>query len=258
MSNRAIKKVIITGAASGIGAATVDKYLSQTDFEVVAIDLNQELLQTLHADCAEQARQRLSLLALDLTDREQCTQAFNQLIDTVKTIDHIVISHGIDRDHDITENATWDQILATNLHATQRLLSAFVNVISDGGRVVFVSSILGRAGKANNTAYVASKHALLGLTKGLALDLASRRITVNAVLPCWVETPMLLKGLEHQAALLGIPVKTLLRQIKKKIPLRALITAADVADTILFLTSPSASMITAQGIVIDGGFGCGT
>lgn len=253
--------VIITGAASGIGAATVKKYLINTDFDILAVDLNQlamaELMDELIAEYGAETSTRLTAINIDLTAQEAVK---THLVNTVKTrgnVDHIVISHAIGIENDITENEKWDQILGVNLHATQRLLSELAPLIADNGRVVVMSSILGRAGKAANSGYVTSKHALLGLVKGLALDWAERKITVNAVLPCWVDTPMLRKELAPQANLVGLPMKQMLRQIKKRIPLRSLIGADDVADTVMFLTSPSARMITAQGIVIDGGFGCG-
>ena len=251
------KVVIITGAASGIGQATVKKYLTEKKFNVVAIDCNQDRLYEFYDSLVSSHKKRLSLLILDLVDDKSCATAFDQLIGRYQAIDHIVVSHSIGYDNGVSDNDKWDKIIDTNLHATQRLFSHLADVIVDGGRVVVVSSILGRVGKVNNSGYVASKHGLLGLTKALALDFAPRKITVNAVLPAWVKTPMMLDELDKQAALLGVPTKKLLRTIKKKIPLRKLIKPEDVANSILFLTSADAGMITAQSIVIDGGFGCG-
>lgn len=90
--------------------------------------------------------------------------------------------------------------------------------MADGGRIVNMSSILGRAGKVRNTAYCASKHGIIGMTKALALDLAPRRITVNAILPAWIDTPMLQGELAAQARIAGITHEQILRNAKKKLP----------------------------------------
>ena len=249
--------MIITGAASGIGQATVKKYLKKTEFTIVAIDYNRDRLNDFYSELPPTYQQRLSLYVLDLIDDKACEPVYHKLVQRYPAIDHIIISHGVGYDNGVSDNDKWDKILATNLHATQRLLSYLADFIVDKGRVVVVSSILGRVGKVKNSGYVASKHGLLGLTKALALDFAPRKITVNAVLPAWVETPMMLEELDKQSALLGVPTKKLVRKIKKQIPLRKLIKPEDVAKTILFLTSADAAMITAQSIVIDGGFGGG-
>ncbi|MFT6388288.1 MAG: NAD(P)-dependent dehydrogenase (short-subunit alcohol dehydrogenase family) [Cellvibrionaceae bacterium] len=249
--------VLITGAASGIGAATVAKYLSNSDFTVLAIDINQTALKRTAENYPTEQQSRIHTIAIDLTDYQEVPTILCKKLEAMGPLHHVVISHAISNDNDITDNNTWDRILDVNLHSSQRLLSLLAKYIHDGGRVVVVSSILGRAGKAANTAYVTSKHALLGLVKALAMDWASRDITVNAVLPSWVDTPMLHRELEPQAAFLGLSMTQMLRRVKKRIPLRKLISSDNVADTIMFLSSPAASMITAQSIVIDGGSGCG-
>ncbi|MDC9594856.1 SDR family NAD(P)-dependent oxidoreductase [Xenorhabdus sp. IM139775] len=238
---------IVTGAASGIGFAVCQKLVA-AGYHVIAIDINQEGLNTLAAQSPEHIRP----FQLDLVDEKTM---INTLISLVKEchLQGIVVSHGRADDNDIDQNAIWDAVLATNLHATQRLLAHIVPDIVYGGRVVIISSILGRMGTTRNTAYCTSKHALLGLTKSLALDLAERQITVNAVLPAWVNTPMLVKGLEPHAKLIGCSTLALLRRTEKRIPLRRLVSPEDVANTVMFFISPEAAMITAQGLTIDGG-----
>ena len=251
------KVVLITGAAGGIGAATMGKYINDTDFMVLALDINQDALESTTLNYSKEQQSRIHTVAIDLTNSEAVSALLCPTLDRIGTLHHVVISHAVSNDNDITDNDKWDRILNVNLHSSQRLLSLITHHICDGGRVIVVSSILGRVGKATNTAYVSSKHALLGLVKALAMDWASREITVNAVLPSWVDTPMLRRELEPQAAFLGLTMKQMLRRIKKRIPLRQLISSDNVADTIMFLSSPAASMITAQSIVIDGGSGCG-
>lgn len=249
--------VIVTGAAGGIGRATVEKYLVSTEFSVVAIDRNRAAMEELESSICPEQRHRLHSLALDLCDEAAVQSALLGQISRLGSVEHLVVSHAVAIENEIHESDKWDLILNVNLRATQRLLALLDQHLSDGGRVVLLSSVLGRAGKKVNTGYVSSKHALLGLVKALALDWAPRKITVNAVLPCWVDTPMLRTELKPQAALVGVSVDRMIRQIRKRIPLRSLVKAEDVANTIMFLTSPAAALITAQSIVIDGGYGCG-
>ncbi len=249
MSN---KNVLITGAASGIGAATVTSYLERTGYHIIAADRNAQALQALKENLAPDQKMRLTTIEIDFTKSQSIVDLMNH-----SSLDHVIISHGIAYENSITDDQLWDQIISINFLSVQRLFSSISELIHEDGRVVIVSSILGRVGKANNSAYVSSKHALLGLTKSLALDWAPRKITVNAVLPCWVDTPMLYEELKPQADALGVPIEKIIRTIKKRIPLRQLVTPKQVSESILFLTSPAASMITAQSIVIDGGYSCG-
>ncbi len=238
---------IVTGAASGIGFAVCQKLVS-AGYEIIAIDINQEGLNAL----AEQSPEQIRPFQLDMTDEKKLIHLLGPIVKACK-LQGVIISHGRADDNDIDQNDIWDVVLATNLSATQRLLSQVVPDILSGGRIVIISSILGRMGTKRNTAYCASKHALLGLTKSLALDLAERQITVNAVLPAWVNTPMLVKGLEPQAKLIGCSTLALLKRTEKRIPLKRLVTPEDVAHMVIFFISPEAAMITAQGLTIDGG-----
>lgn len=246
-----MKRYLVSGAANGIGRAIVLS-LIRAGHEVIAVDMDKKKLIELKKEAPDQIEHHV----IDLTDEDSITVSFASVIKRNK-LAGLIFSHGIDREHTISENIVWDKIMVTNLTSTQRLLSLFCPVILDGGRVILISSILGKVGRKNNSAYCATKHALLGLTKALALELASRRITVNAVLPSWVDTGMLRMGLTDQAKLMGSNVPLLLNRIAKRIPLGRLITVDDVAGVVDFFLSPSAAMVTAQGLVIDGGDGCG-
>lgn len=250
-------KVVITGAASGIGAAVLKSELERAEHHIVAIDIDQSGLDAMKKSLTDEELSRITFCCLDLADRPAMQAAVADFCQTEAGIDKVVISHALSNENQIGQQSVWDRVLDVNLHATQRLLAAVEPSMNAGGRVVILSSVLGKAGKVANSAYCVSKHGLLGLVKSLALDWAPRKITVNAVMPCWVDTPMLRRELAPQADALGISVERMIRQIKKRIPLKQLVKDSDVADTVAFLTSPAAAMITAQGIVIDGGFGCG-
>lgn len=242
---------IVTGAANGIGRAT-SIALSEAGYFIVAIDIDSDGLSTLSQSISD----NLITCSVDMTDTDGLKLALLHVL-TNHQIKGLIICHGIDRENNITENDIWNQVVNVNLLSTQSILALVCPVIVNEGRIVIISSILGKAGKKNNTAYCATKHALLGITKSLALDLADRRITVNAILPSWVDTKMLHQGLASQAKKMGCPVETLLKRIARRIPLQRLISSEDVSNAVLFLVSKNASMITAQSIVIDGGDGCG-
>ncbi|QCT19985.1 SDR family oxidoreductase [Jejubacter calystegiae] len=246
-----MKNYVVSGAANGIGKAIVLS-LVREGHQVFALDIDEQNLNLLKLEAPKQ----IHTYTIDVTDFRAIERA---LLPVVKeqTLFGVILSHGIDNEHTISENSIWDRIIATNLTSTQRLLSLLCPAISNGGRVVMISSILGKVGRKNNSAYCASKHALLGITKALALELAPQRITVNAVLPSWVDTKMLREGLAQQARMMGNTVPLLLKRIGKRIPLGRLISAEDVAGSVNFLLSPAAVMITAQSLVIDGGDGCG-
>lgn len=242
---------IVTGAANGIGRAT-SIALSEAGYFIVAIDIDSDGLSTLSQSISD----NLITCSVDMTDTDGLKLALLHVL-TNHQIKGLIICHGIDRENSITENDKWNQVVNVNLLSTQSILALVCPVIVNEGRIVIISSILGKAGKKNNTAYCATKHALLGITKSLALDLAERLITVNAILPSWVDTKMLHLGLVSQAKKMGCPVETLLKRIARRIPLQRLISSEDVSNAVLFLISKNASMITAQSIVIDGGDGCG-
>ena len=252
-----VKKVIVTGAASGIGASVARQLAATGNYRILAVDRDETGLKSLRESCNEWYGSRLLTCTVDLADTEAMGQRMSPIIDSLKCIDALVACHGSAADNKIGDREVWDRLLSVNLISNQRLLTLLDQRLSNHGRVVMVSSILGKVGKKDNTAYCTAKHGLLGLVKALALDMAPRGITVNAVLPSWVDTPMLRSELQPQASILGLSIEQLLRRVKKSIPLKRLLTGDDVASCIRFLLSPEASMITAQGIVIDGGFGCG-
>lgn len=242
---------IVSGAANGIGKAIVLS-LAKAGHPVLALDIDEQNLKRLQHDAPE----LVQTLAVDITDHAAIENSLVPIISN-QSLAGIILSHGIDQEHVITENAVWDKIINTNLTSTQRLLSHLCPRVANNGRIVLISSILGKVGRKNNSAYCASKHGLLGITKALALELAERKITVNAILPSWVDTNMLRNGLTQQARLMGSTVSLLLKRIEKRIPLRRLVTVQDIAGAVDFLLSPAAEMITAQSLVIDGGDGCG-
>ena len=182
---------------------------------------------------------------------------FKTLGSQVEYVDVLVNSAGICNENEPEDLHNWHKVISVNLNGTFYVTSLCLALMPDRGRIINMSSILGRAGKVRNTAYCASKHGIVGMTKALALDLASRQITVNAILPAWIDTPMLQGELATQAAIAGLTQEQIVRNAKKKLPMRRFIQSEEVAAMVRYLASPEAGGVTAQSLVIDGGVGLG-
>jgi len=140
-----------------------------------------------------------------------------------------------------------------NLTGSYNVTRAALGLVSTEGRIVNISSVLGRFGVAGYAAYCTSKHGIIGFTRALALELAPRRITVNAICPGWVQTDMADKGIHETAQVLGITDDAFREQAIEGVPLKRFIDPPEVAKLALYLTSDDASAITGQTYNICGG-----
>ena len=151
------------------------------------------------------------------------------------------------------DDARWDAIIATNLTAVFRVTREAAPFLSAGGRVLNLSSVLGRFGVAGMAAYAASKHGVIGLTRVFALELAPRQITVNALVPGWVETDMARDGFRLLGEGKGGGVEEGRQMAAKMAPLKRVLDPEEVAGLAAYLASEDARSITGQAITIDGG-----
>lgn len=252
------KTAIVTGAATGIGAATAKLLCERNIAAIILLDIAGDALQQFANELAQvHTHTQIHTCVANIADNNALCEALQPLLMRLERVDILINSAGVADENDPEEIHIWHKVIGVNLHGTYHTTIASLAYMPDGGRIINVSSILGRAGNVRNTAYCTSKHALLGFTKSLALDVAPRKITVNAVLPAWVDTPMLQKEIALNAEKIGIAPEQMLRNAKKKIPLKKFTTSEDVATLIAFLASAEANSITAQSFTIDGGFTCG-
>lgn len=252
------KTAIVTGAATGIGAATAKLLCERNVAAVILLDIAADTLQQFSDELTQlYPHTKILTCVANIADNNSLREGLQPLLTRLERVDILVNSAGVADENDPDEIDIWHKVLGVNLHGTYHTTIESLAYMPDGGRIINVSSILGRAGNVRNTAYCTSKHALLGFTKSLALDVAPRKITVNAVLPAWVDTPMLRNEIALNAEKIGVDPEQMLRNAKKKIPLKRLTKSEDVANLILFLASNEASSITAQSFTIDGGFTCG-
>jgi NAD(P)-dependent dehydrogenase (short-subunit alcohol dehydrogenase family) len=252
------KTALITGASQGIGAATAVLLRERGISSLILLDINADALSTLSHELSQgDTPPEIVQCVADISDRKALRASLQPAIDRFGKIDVLVNNAGVSDENEPEEDDIWHRVININLHGTYYVTLEALQAMPEGGRIINVSSVLGRAGYVRNTAYCSSKHALLGFTKGLALDVALRKITVNAVLPGWIDTPMLRRGLQVQAEKSGIEFQQLIRKARKKVPIRRLVESSEVASVICFLASSEAAAITAQSYVIDGGFLCG-
>lgn len=234
----------VTGASRGIGRA-IALGLCRAGFEVALgsreLDKNEEVAAEIRA-CSGTAL----TLDLNLTSLDSIKQAVSTAIKTLGRIDVLVNNAGVTRDGLAMRMKPddWNLVMQTNLtgafHCIQQVLPTMVR--ERWGRIINISSVVGQAGNAGQANYVASKAGLIGLTKSLAQEVASRNITVNAIAPGFIETDMTSVLTEEQKT-------TML----SRIPLKRFGKVEDIAAVARFLASDEASYITGQVIGVNGG-----
>jgi acetoin reductase-like protein len=248
----ALKVAIVTGAAQGIGRAIAHR-LAQDGFATAIIDINADALDGVKKEIEERGGQALALQA-DLTKLEDIqsvitrSSEWGRLTVLVNNAGRVSITPFLE----ITEQE-WDAIMTLNLKTVFFATQFAARHMQTGARIVNLSSISGRSGRSDQAHYAAAKCAVISLTQSAALSFASQGITVNAVCPGVVDTPMTNGIHEIRAVALGITPEESLARMIAKIPLGRLEKTEDVAGTVSFLCSPDAAYITGQSLNVCGG-----
>jgi 3-oxoacyl-[acyl-carrier protein] reductase len=241
MANRI---AFITGASRGIGRACAFA-LSAAGAKVVLAARHMEKLEEV-ADEVRGAGADAFVVPIDLASQDSIKEAFSRASKDFGRIDILVNNAGVTRDGLAMrmKRDDWDTVLQTNLSGSffciQQVMPGMVR--ERWGRIVNITSVVGESGNAGQANYAASKAGLIGLTKSLAQELASRNITVNAVAPGFVETDM--------TAALSDDLKA---KITESVPLKRIGTPADVAAAVKFLCGDDAGYITGHVLDVNGG-----
>jgi 3-oxoacyl-[acyl-carrier protein] reductase len=244
MNELANQVAVVTGAGRGIGQAIALK-LAAGGADIACVDLKLEFC-TETVQKAQELGRKAWPFAANVSDAASVATAAEQILAATGKVDILVNNAGITKDGLLMRmsEADWDAVLDINLKGTFLFTKAFSRSLlkQQSGRIINIASVIGLIGNAGQCNYGASKAGVIGFTKSVARELASRGITVNAIAPGFIETAMTARiSPEARAALL------------KQIPLGSLGQPEDVAGAVLFLASPAARYITGQVLPVDGG-----
>jgi ketoreductase len=249
------KTALVTGAGKGIGRAIALR-LAEEGAHVAVGARKESDGAAVVAEIRKAGGSALAVL-LDVVDAASVATGVERAARPDRRLDILVNNAGIGGpspfDGDARSDEAWGQILEVNLTGTWRVCRAARPFLPDGARIVNLSSVTGRFGVAGMAAYSASKHGVIGLTRSLALELASRRITVNAVCPGWVDTDLGRSGIARMGKGMGKTAAEAFALAGKMAPLGEVLSTPEVAGLVVYLASPEAKNVTGQAIVIDGG-----
>jgi len=238
------KVALVTGASQGIGRDTA-LALAEAGAKVAVAARSEEKLTALVADIAAAGGTAFAV-KMDVAEAEQVKAGFKQVLEKFGRLDILVNNAAITRDGLAMRMKAddWEAVLRTNLTGAHLCIQQALPTMmkARAGRIINISSIVAQSGNAGQANYVAAKAGIIGLTKAIAIEIASRNITVNAVAPGFIETPM--------TAVLPDTVK---EELKTRIPLGRMGSARDVATAIVFLASDEAGYITGHVLNVNGG-----
>jgi len=247
--------VVITGAATGIGLGIARAFAGQ-GCRLALVDRDAEALAAA-AESMEGGTEVTSVVA-DLNDPVDVARAGDSITTALGRVNVLVNNAGTEYPTPLDDpspeaGARWQWLLDNNLGSMMRVTRALLPRLVDGGAIINQASIWGHSAVGGFSAYVASKHAVVGFTRSLAWELAPRGIRVNAVCPGWVRTGASMNSLREMATERGLPEDVVLAGILENQAFPRLLEPADVAGAFLFLASDDARAITGQSLVVSNG-----
>jgi gluconate 5-dehydrogenase len=238
---------LITGASRGLGLAMAEA-LAKAGATIIINGRNANTLRAA-ADELRNRNLKAETLEFDVTDQHAANAAIQSIVTNHHRLDILIANAGIIHRAQLADwtPEAWDEVVATNLKACFFLAQQAAEPMRNQryGRIIFTTSLVGILGRSTVHAYAASKSGLAGLTRSLAAELGEHGITCNSIAPGWFET-------EFTSALLRD--EAFVARINSRVPLRRWGKPRDLAGAAVFLASDAASYVTAQQIVVDGGF----
>ena len=235
--------ILITGASGGIGTS-LSKAFSSTKANLFLLGSSDEKISSLQEELP--SRDNIRFFTVDLSQRENVNNFCDSIIEEFGGISVVINNAGITQDSLFMRmsDSVWDKVFAINLNASMAIIRKFIRgmIKNKWGRIVNISSVVASTGNPGQSNYVASKGALNGLTKSLALEVATRGVTVNCISPGFIDTAMTAKLNDDQRS-----------KIIEKIPMGRMGVGDDISSLALFLASNESSYITGQNIHVNGG-----
>jgi ketoreductase len=249
------KSAIVSGGATGIGKA-IAASLAARGARVAIASRNRTHLD---AAAAELNAHGLAVLpvAMNVRSKQDVQSALGEVTARWGPI-HILVNNagisGLSKIDDF-DDTLWYDIIDTNLNGMYLITKEVLRHMPDhqGGRIVNISSVLGKFGVPGYAAYCTTKHGMIGFTRSLALEVVGRSITVNCICPGWVDTAMATQGIKDTAALQGITPEQFKSQALAAVPIHRFIEAEEIAELVCYVVSERARGITGQAINICGG-----
>jgi NAD(P)-dependent dehydrogenase (short-subunit alcohol dehydrogenase family) len=249
------KRAVVTGAGRGIGRS-IALALANAGADVAVTARTSSELDTLVGGISALGRRSLAV-SCDVTDPEQVKHMASTLLEGLGGIDIVVNNAGNAGSHKFLNHSDelWHRMLAVNLTSVYYVCKAFAPKLVEqrSGRIITIASIASRVGGGYIAAYTAAKHGVLGLTRALATELLPYNITVNAICPGYVDTPMTDGSVANISARTGMSEAQARETLVKTSPQHRLIEPEEVASIAVFLAQDSSKGITGQAINIDGG-----
>jgi ketoreductase len=249
------KIALVTGGGSGIGKAIALK-LAQNGAKVA---IASRTLAKVERTAEELTKLSLTVLpiAMDVRNKADVERGVDAVVSAFGPM-HILVNNaaisGLSMMSD-PDDGKWHDIVDTNLNGMYLVTKAVLKEMPDqsGGRVINISSVLGKFGVPGYTAYCTTKHGMIGFTRALALEVVSRGITVNTICPGWVDTEMATLGINETAAHLGITPEEFRAQATAAVPIKRFLDAGEIGEFVCYIASDAARGITGQAMNICGG-----
>lgn len=249
------RKALVTGASRGIGRAVCHRLAAEGAFVACGVR-DPEDGTALVAEIAAAGGRAVAVL-LDVTDAASVATGVERAARPERRLDVVVNNAGLagatPLHGDERSDRAFERILDVNVTGTWRVLRAALPFLADGGRIVNLSSVSGRFGVPGQAGYCGAKHAVIGMTRALALELAPRRVTVNAVCPGWVDTEMGRYGIRGYGKAQGLTEEEAFAAAGRMAPLGEVLVPDEIAGLVAWLAGDDARNVTGQSIVIDGG-----
>jgi 3-hydroxybutyrate dehydrogenase len=249
------RTALVTGASRGIGRA-IALALAEQGADIVVAARDQSAVDAVAAEIRSLGRRSMGVI-VDVTNPAQIEEIRTTVESELGPVDILVNNAGASDSHKFVghDDAIWHRMIEINLNSAYYVTKAFIPAMVERqwGRIINIASMHSKIGGPYVAAYTAAKHGVLGLTRSLALEFVTKNITVNAICPAYVRTPMTSSSIDRMVARTGMSEAEASKVLEEMSPQKRLIEPEEVAAVTVLLASEAAKGITGQAINVDGG-----